>query len=116
MNSNELRLQQLQAHLDKLISMHEVSVNNNFRAMESFNTPVEDFCQAITALNKASFALSYLRRAKYLSETAGFKTAENFVRYHKYQLEGKSVLEDIHSVALCCLISIIETILDNNPA
>lgn len=113
MTSNETKLQDLRKHLDALISEHREAISSAVHNMEQFNIAPEDFCKESVNLNIAAFTLSYLNLAKEVSEKSDYKTTENYIRFHKHQLETKATEEaDVITLAQNATISALSTIID----
>lgn len=113
MTSNETKLQNLRDYLDTLIGEYQEAITSSLRAMEQFNISPEDFRKESVNLNVAAFTLGYLNQAKEVSEKSNYKTAENYIRFHKHQLETKAIGEaGVITLAQNATISALSTIID----
>ena len=113
MTSNETKLQDLRDYLDTLIGEYREAITSSLRAMEQFNISPEDFRKESVNLNVAAFTLGYLNQAKEVSEKSNYKTAENYIRFHKHQLETKAIGEaGVITLAQNATISALSTIID----
>ncbi len=113
MTPNEIKLQNLRDYLDTLIGEYREAVTSAIRAMEKFSITPNDYREESVNLNVAAFTLSYLNQAKEVSEKTDYKTTENYIRFHKYQLETKASGEpDAITLAQNATISALSTIID----
>lgn len=115
MTSNETKLKVLREYLDTLIGEYREAITSAIRNMEKFNISPKDFRQESVNLNVAAFTLGYLNQAKEVSETSDYKTTENYIRFHKHQLEIKASGEpDAITLAQNATISALSTIIALN--
>lgn len=113
MTSNEIKHQTLTGYIETLIGEYREVISSAIREMEKFNISPEDFRKESFNLNVAAFTLGYLNRIKEVSEKSDYKTTENYIRFHKYQLETKATYEsDAIKVAQNATISALTTIID----
>lgn len=112
MTPNEIKLQDLRNYLDSLIGEYREAITSSLRAMEKFNISPDEFHKESVNLNVAAFTLGYLNQAKEVSEKSDYKTAENYIRFQKHQLEAKAIGEDgVISLAQNATISALSTII-----
>ena len=114
MTSNETKLKNLREYLDSLISECRDAITSAIRKMEMFNISPEDFRKESVNLNVAAFTLGYLNQAKEVSENSDYKTTENFIRFHRHQLETKADINQDAAITLAqnATISALSTIID----
>lgn len=113
MTSNETKLQNLGDYLDALIGEYREAITSSLRAMEKFSITPEDFRKESVNLNVAAFTLGYLNQAKKVSQKSDYKTAENYIRFHKHQLETKATGEaGVITLAQNATIPALSTIID----
>lgn len=112
MTPNETKLQNLRNYLDTLIGEYRVAISSSVREMEKFNISPEDFRKESVSLNVAAFTLGYLNLAKEVSEKSDYKTTENYIRFHKHQIETKAIGEaGVITLAQNATISALSTII-----
>ena len=90
MTPDGTKLQNLRNYLDTLIGEYHEAITSAIREMEKFNISPNDFHKESVNLNVAAFTLGYLNQVKEVSEKSDYKTTENFIRFHKHQLENKT--------------------------
>ncbi len=118
MTSKEQKLEVLKSHIDSLIDEQCDAVATAVTLMGRFNISESDFRKESVNLNVATFALGYLNSIKNVADSLGYKTAENFIRFHKYQIETKaaaneaSVLKVAQENVVAILSAIINLYLD----
>lgn len=114
MNSNETKLHALRNYLDTLIGEYREAITAAIQKMGKFNISEDDFRKVSFSLNVAAFTLGYLSQAKEMSEKSDYKSTENFIRFHKHQLETKTTgcEDDAIKVAQNATISALSTIID----
>ena len=121
MTPNETKLQNLRNYLDTLIGEYREAISSSVREMEKFNISPEDFRKESVSLNVAAFTLGYLNLAKEVSEKSDYKTTENYIRFHKHQIETKAIGEAgvitlAQNATISALSTIITLYLDNNSS
>lgn len=118
MNTNKIKLEELKEHLDTLIRSYQETTSSSLRRMENFNISDEDFLKESQNFNVAAFTLGYLNKVKEVAQQSDFKTAEMYIRFHKYQMETKSMpreqsyLKDAQKSTISVLSGIIGRYLD----
>lgn len=113
MTPDGTKLQNLRNYLDTLIGEYREAITSAIREMEKFNISSHDFHKESVNLNVAAFSLGYLNQAKEVSENSDYKTTENFIRFHKHQLEIKADNEDgVIALAQNATISALSTIIN----
>ena len=90
MKSRKSTLTAISLHLGTLIAEYDLTISSALREMERFEVSSETFCRNSAIVCVASFAISYLRRVKKMADETDYKTTENFIRFHKHQLEAKA--------------------------
>lgn len=112
MTSNETKLKDLREYLDTLIGEYREAITSAIREMEKFNISPDDFRKESVNLNIAAFTLGYLNLAKEVSEKSDYKTTENYIRFHKHQIETKAICEaGVITLAQNATISALSTII-----
>lgn len=111
--SNEIKLKELNCYLGTLIGEYGMSIADSLRKMENFNISKKEYREETLSINVASFSLTYLNRVKKMAEETDYDTTENFIRFHKHQLETKaSDFEDNPiKIAQSSTISALSTII-----
>ncbi len=118
MTTNEINFNYLKEHIDSLIGKNREDVSSALSEMEKFNISEEDFMLESFNLNVAALTLGYLNKIKEVVETSDYKTNENYIRFHKHQIETKTDIlgnpdkTPLHFVHLT-LSNIIDLYLDN---
>ena len=112
MTSNEIKHKTLTGYIDTLIGEYREAISSAIREIENFNISPADFRKESFNLNVAAFTLGYLNKIKEVSDNSDYKTTENFIRFHKHQLEIKATDEvDAIKVAQNATISALSTII-----
>lgn len=93
MTSNEIKHQTLTGYIETLIGEYREVISSAICKMENFNISPADFHKTSFNLNVAAFTLGYLNKIKEVSEKSDYKTTENYIRFHKHQLETKTIGE-----------------------
>lgn len=112
MTPNEIKLQDIRDYIDTLIGEYREAISSSVHEMEKFNISPKDFRKESVNLNVAAFTLGYLNLVKEVAEKSDYKTTENYIRFHKHQLETKATGEDdTITIAQNATISALSTII-----
>lgn len=113
MSTNDTKLNALTSCLETLIGECKTTISSAMGEMEKFNISEKEYHKESLNLSVASFTLAFLEKAQEIAKNSGYKAAENYIRFHKHQLETKAT-EDEYSpinIAQNATISALSTII-----
>lgn len=113
MSTNDTKLNALTSYLDTLIGECKTTISSAMGEMEKFNISEKEYHKESLNLSVASFTLAFLEKAQEIAKNSGYKAAENYIRFHKHQLETKATDDEYSpiNIAQNATISLLSTII-----
>lgn len=113
MSTNDTKLSDLTSYLETLIGEYNGTISSAMNEMEKFNISQKDYRKESLNLSVASFTLAFLEKAQEIAKKSGYKAAENYIRFHKHQLETKATDDEYSpiNIAQNATISLLSTII-----